>query len=181
MATVAPGGESMERSSPLPNQPGLCNVGEGCGIFRHKGTKAWPANPGMLDANEVAGIYDCPGCPKACTLYMRPVPAFGFLCMCTRCGGVPLCCYIAPFNCLGGLGTGGPPLDVWCIPSSKCLPSFCTLAATWFCIPGPCCCCYDFHDVNTMLSTSCCCCCPRVHMKLEDMKQINIPGQIAPR
>ncbi|KAH8069143.1 phosphoglycerate mutase [Aureococcus anophagefferens] len=81
------------------------------------------------------------------------------------CGPVPVCCAIAPFNCCGGLGYGGTPIDFLYLPTGKCLPKGCTLAATWFCIPGPAPCCVDFHDVDTMV-TSWVVCCPRVHKKL---------------
>ena len=122
----------VDRTSPLPNQPGLCALGEGYGIFCHKGidapregkelkhsstltqrpdqhnvvpknarpdfpplptigTSKYPAHPGMLDANEISGVYDCPACPSCCTVIMRPIPALGVLCLCVRAGGCPFC------------------------------------------------------------------------------------------
>ena len=174
MASVspdAPEGEKMDRAlgavRPLPNQPGLTDCTEGQSICKHKGTTAYPAHQGMLDAGAVSGVYDCPACPKPCTLYIGAVPAVGFLCMCQRVAGCPIACWIAPFNCLpgGGLGTGGTPIDVLYLPTSKCLPSWATLAATWFCACGSCSC-YDYHNTDTLLSTCCCCLAPQVHTKL---------------
>mmetsp|Transcript_35422 Transcript_35422/g.51759 ORF Transcript_35422/g.51759 Transcript_35422/m.51759 type:complete len:201 (-) Transcript_35422:573-1175(-) len=157
------------KAEPLPNQPGLMSFAEGMNIFRHKGTTDYPANPGMLDAGDVSGIFDIP-CMRMCNLYVGAVPAVGFLCLCSRVGSCPVCCWIAPFNCCGGLGEGGTPIDVFYLPTSKCLPKNCTLAATWFCTPGPCCC-YDYHNEDTLLS-SWCCCFPQVHRKLVQGKII---------
>ena len=179
MASVAPEGEKYAADAPaeqkmlrgpqpdggpLPDQPSLMDCGDGASVCGHKGTKAYPANPGMLDAGAVSGTYDCPAAPCA-SVYVGAVPAVGFLCMCPKCGPVPVCCAIAPFNCCGGLGYGGTPIDFLYLPTGKCLPRGCTLAATWFCIPGPAPCCIDFHDVDTMV-TSWVVCCPRVHKKL---------------
>jgi len=134
----------------------------------------------MLKAGMVAGTYDEPCCPSCCTLWASPVPSLGFMCLMQKVGPIPVACWIAPFNCLGGiscthcigclgegkclggLGTGGTPIDVCYCPTSKCLPSNCTLAGTWFCSP---CQCYDFADNDTMMS-SCCCCGAVVHRKL---------------
>ena len=179
---VAPEGETMARGEykgkfgmfgdkdALPNQPGCFDMGICC----HKGTTAHPAEPTMLDAGELSGMYQNPDC-ACCTKYTRPVPALGFLCMCDCMSGCPICCYIVPFNCCGfnkvcpcgALGAGGPPIDLLYCPTGKCLPKNCTLAATWFCLPSPCCLCVDFVDTSTML-TSCGCCCPQVWRKVKD-------------
>ena len=136
MASVAPEGEKYAADAPaeqkmlrgpqpdggpLPDQPSLMDCGDGASVCGHKGTKAYPANPGMLDAGAVSGTYDCPAAP--CTsVYVGAVPAVGFLCMCPKCGPVPVCCAIAPFNCCGGLGYGGTPIDFLYLPTGKCLP-----------------------------------------------------------
>ena len=158
-----PAGETMDRgkSGPLPNQPGLCALGEGYGICTHKGTTSYPAHDGMLDAGKVSGIYDFPGLP-CISLDVKGVPALGFLCMIEYCGPIPCCCFCIPFNCCptppnypkGGCGVGGPK-------AAPCLPDNCTLAATWFCLPPWC---IDWHDVDTML-VSYLCCCPMVYKK----------------
>ena len=159
----------MGDAEALPNQPGWFDFGICC----HKGTKDHPAYQGMLDAEKVAGLYQSPDC-SCCTSYVRPVPALGFLCVCDCIKGCPVCCYIVPFNCCGwtatcgtgGLGPGGPTIDLFYCPVGKCLPKTCTLAATWFCLPGYC---MDFKDNDTLLTSCCCCVYPQVHRKIKQL------------
>ena len=54
----------------------------------------------------------------------------------------------------GALGAGGPTIDLFYLPTGKIFPKHCTLAATWFCVPGPCCC-IDFVNTDTMLRSVC--------------------------
>ncbi|KAH8066909.1 hypothetical protein JL721_7900 [Aureococcus anophagefferens] len=177
MASVAPEGEKYAADAPaeqkmlrgpqpdggpLPDQPSLMDCGDGASVCGHKGTKAYPANPGMLDAGAVSGTYDCPAAP--CASVARRGPAVGFLCMCPARPGARVLRHRA-LQLLRRLGYGGTPIDFLYLPTGKCLPKGCTLAATWFCIPGPAPCCIDFHDVDTMV-TSWVVCCPRVHKKL---------------
>ena len=196
MAAIAPENESIKRDNPyagkvgccgdpeaLPNQPGCCEPG----IFFHTGTAHYPAHDGMLDAGAVSGIYQDPDC-KCCTTDIRAVPAVGFLCVTQFCGPCPWACYCAPFNCApsincngahvcspegkgskttcscGGCGYGGPK-------AAPCLPDPLSLAGTWFCVPGPCLC-FDWHNVDTMITSVGGCFCPQVHRKIKQGKII---------
>merc|ERR1719231_5703 len=175
----AKGGFCSADPDALPNQPGCMN---GMGICCHEGTKEYPAFQAMMDANAVAGVYQDPMF-SGCSISLSPIPALGFLCTFHWCGPLPYCCYPLPFNCIGpptcsqakrlggkqcfgGLGRDGTPIQVFYLPTDKCLPGSATLAATWFCA-GPHC--VDFHKPDVML-TSCCCLCPKVHRKTKQLK-----------
>jgi len=123
----------------------------------------------MLDPKKVSGTYQDPDC-KCCTLDVKAAPAVGILCMIQKCGGVPCCCYCAPFNCAPGCNCNGGSTKVTCggcgrggPKAAPCLPNSLTLAATWFCVCGAC---WDWYDDDTML-TSKCCICPQVHRKIK--------------
>ena len=86
-----------------------------------------------------------------------------------RCG-CPICPLCRPGNppkadgtgskttcSCGGCGYGGPK-------AAPCLPDPLTLAGTWFCLPP--CFCWDWYDLDTMI-TSAGCCCPQVHRKIK--------------
>ena len=96
----------------------LCSLADGYGVCTHKGTSHYPAHDGMLDAGAVSGTYQDPCC-SPCSVHVKGVPAVGFLCMIQQCGGVPICCYIAPFNCCTPVNcsTGAPGLRK---PGLKC-------------------------------------------------------------
>ena len=50
--------------------------------------------------------------------------------------------------------------------AAPCLPDPLSLAGTWFCVPGPCLC-FDWHNVDTMITSVGGCCCPQVHRKIK--------------
>lgn len=155
----------------LQPQPGsCCMLCGGMGICSHKGTDDYPAYPGMLNANRVAGVYQDPNC-KPLTVLVRPIPCIGTACVTWFFGPCPISCVPAPFNCLCALGSGGTPLNAFYLPTAKCLPGCCTLAATWFCF-GPIC--FDFHSEDVLL-TSICFSCPVVYRKTKQTTQI-LPG-----
>lgn len=139
-----------------PNQPGFCG---GSGIFSGRGTRAYPSNPGMIEAGEVAGTYMDPSC-KCCSTCVKPIPSLGCLCMIQFCGPLPVACCPAPFNCCCACDPAGPKAFP-CLPQCNCWALSNGLDATWFCL-GPMC--WNWSDPDKM-QTSFMCCCAKVHRK----------------